>query len=878
VEKIAMRKQHSVTTIVAWTLLIVLGLVSGFAVHQLWQFRTGVERLADRLTLDVGPESTLLYDANNNLVSALFEEHRMSVSLDDMSPHMTNAVLVTEDRRFFDHDGIDIRRIAASAVANQRAGEIVQGGSTITQQLVRSILLDREQTYSRKLKEVILARRLEEMYGKRPILEAYLNRVYFGDGYYGVEAAAVGYFGKSATDLDAAESATLAGLIKGPSIYSPTKAPDKARERRDWVLGEMKSEGMLSDQEFQAAVSVPVKTLLARGESRGVEDLRHARGAEYFRDAVSRELIEQFGAEAVYTGGLRVYTTLDRGLQRIAEEVVESRLKGTPRGGRDPLQGALVAIDPRTGYVRALVGGRSFRESSFNRAIDARRQPGSAFKPFVYAMAIESGYSPGTLLENLDQPIPTRQGPWLPSGEHEVNTVSLREGLVNSSNRAAVHLLQQVGVNRTLDLVNRFGITSKMPSVPSVALGTGEVTLVELTSAYGVFANRGVWKSPTLIRRVVDRYGRELYAAPQTERPVISEATAYLMTSMMSDVIDHGTATTARSNGFTLRAAGKTGTSQDYADAWFVGFTPSLVTGVWFGHDQPKTIMNRGFASVVAVPAWARFMRAALSGVNDQWFEMPGTLVKVKLCRLSGQLATERCLHPVYEPPTYDPTNPGIVTASATVTRSPGVYEEVRSYGRVPGPCTLNHGHSDALAGGYTGADPSLTRAYDPAPYSATPTPTPAPYPATSPTTSSVSVLTPSGATYTPPPLPPNTPPVAQPPPFMTNRPRTVIMPATANETPAAAPPPTATTPAATPTPPAVTPTPPAAAPAPKPVPTTPETEPENPIIPGSKVTTKPTPPEQDPASAPIVPGTIPGTKIDKTPPRPPGNQTPPGM
>ena len=324
--------------------MIVAGAVAGLAMHRLWEFRNGLERLAEQLTLDVGPESTLIYDANNNLISALFEQHRITVPLNEMSAHLVNAVLVTEDRRFFDHDGVDVRRIVVAAVENQRAGDIVQGGSTITQQLVRSILLNREKSYTRKLKEAILARRLEERYPKGAILQAYLNRVYFGDGYYGVQAAAIGYFGKPVSQLDAAESATLAGLIKGPSLYSPTKAPDRARERRDLVLTEMRAAGVLSDEEFQRAAVVPINTLIARGDASGVPDPRHAHGAEYFRDVVTRELLQRFGAEAAYTGGLRVYTTLDRRLQSLAEAVIASRLSQTPRNSGEQLQGALVGI------------------------------------------------------------------------------------------------------------------------------------------------------------------------------------------------------------------------------------------------------------------------------------------------------------------------------------------------------------------------------------------------------------------------------------------------------------------------------------------------------------------------------------------------------
>jgi 1A family penicillin-binding protein len=686
-------ERRTVGIALVWTLVMSLGVVTGAAVHRLWDLRAEVERLADQLTLDTGPESTLIYDSNNNLVSALFEEHRIGVRLEEMSPHLVNAVLVTEDKRFYDHDGIDPRRIVMAAIANQRAGEIVQGGSTITQQLVRGILLNREKNYTRKLKEALLAIRLEERYSKQEILQAYLNRVYFGDGFYGIEAAARGYFGKTAAELDAVESAMLAGLIKGPSLYSPTKAPELARKRRDLVLALMRQEGVLRDDEYRTAVALPVKALLARDDHTTAVDLHHTRGSEYFRDAVARELIQRFGAEAVYTGGLRVYTTLDRRLQQIAEDTMAARLSRSPRPGRTPLQGALVAIEPKTGYVKALVGGRDFRESPFNRALDAKRQPGSAFKPFIWAMALESGYAPSTTLDRLDEPIETPEGPWLPAGEHETSSARLRDALVLSSNRAAAHLLRDVGIHRTVDLVHRFGIASDMPRVPSLALGTGEVSLFELTAAYTVFANRGTFRQPTMIRKVLDRYGREIYRAPNVERAVISEATAFLMTSMMADVINRGTAHTARTSGFKLAAAGKTGTSQSYADAWFVGYTPQLVTGVWFGHDQPQTIMNRGYASVVAVPAWAKFMAGAHKDMKSEWFEMPGSLTKVKLCRLSGQLATDRCHLPVIEPPRYDLEDPLMPVASTV--REGGVFEELRHVSRMPEPCSLPH--SDEL-------------------------------------------------------------------------------------------------------------------------------------------------------------------------------------
>ena len=679
-----------------WVAAIALSIATGVVMQRLWTLRGELETLAARLTLDAGPESTLLYDAHDEVMSALFEEHRIGVPLANVSRQAVDAVVAIEDQRFWIHRGLDARRIAMAAVNNWRRGQYAQGGSTITQQLVRSLLLSREKTYLRKFKEAVLARRLEERYPKDAILQAYLNRIYFGDGYYGIEAAALGYFGKSASELDTVEAATLAGLIKAPSLYSPTKSPQRARARRDVVLGVMRAQGALSDQEFHAAVAVPL-TILAAEARPQQPDSRSARGAEYFRDVVAHDLLTRFGAEAVYTGGLRVYTTLDPRMQRGAEEAVTTRLSELSRTDRgdETLQSALVALDPATGYVQAMVGGRDYVESPFNRATEAHRQPGSAFKPFIYAMALESGLSPGSRLDGLDVPIETREGPWLPAGEHEGPSIRLRDALVVSSNRAAAHVLQDVGVRRTLDLVSRFGITSPMPAVPSVALGTGEVSLLELTAAYGVFANRGRWREPIMIRRVVDRFGREIYRAPQTERPVISEATAYLMTSMLADVVNRGTAAGARSAGFKLRAAGKTGTSNDYTDAWFVGYTPHLVTGVWFGYDKPQMIMRRGFAGVVAVPAWARFMSAATTGAADDWFAMPSSVVKVKLCRLSGLLATDRCDQPVVEPAPFDPEHPDVL-AGSLLLREGGTFEDLRRVGNEPDVCPLRHGEYDS--------------------------------------------------------------------------------------------------------------------------------------------------------------------------------------
>jgi membrane carboxypeptidase/penicillin-binding protein len=381
------------------------------------------------------------------------------------------------------------------------------------------------------------------------------------------------------------------------------------------------------------------------------EDDQHG---QYFKEQVRRELVERFGWQQVYQGGLRVYTTLDMPLQQAAEAVVKESLQSlTDRRlnvkkldkakDEQPLQAAMVVLDPQTGYVRAMIGGRDFNESRFNRAVQARRQPGSAFKPFVYAAALETGYTPATVIDHLDDPIMTRQGAWTPEDGHSSESaMTLRTGLRTSSNRAAVRLLQKIGIPRAVQYAKTMGV-GDVPSVPSLALGSGEVTLEAMTAAYAAFANKGRVPKPILIRRVEDRDGRLLFEDQPSARRAVSEVTAFLMSTMLADVVNAGTAAGARRLGFTLPAAGKTGTTNDFKDAWFIGYTPRLVAGVWVGFDQAKTILPRGFASEVAVPIWAKFMKIATRGDQPAWFDPPRGIVTAKVCRLSGLLAADEC-------------------------------------------------------------------------------------------------------------------------------------------------------------------------------------------------------------------------------------------
>ncbi|HUQ86888.1 MAG TPA: PBP1A family penicillin-binding protein [Vicinamibacterales bacterium] len=626
------------------TLLVALSIGMGFALVRIYDIKQEVDEAGNRLTLEYGPQTTLIYDSKDRVISALYREHRMPVILEQISEPLQQAVLAAEDQRFYEHNGIDLTRITGALVANLRRGRIVQGASTITQQFVRANVLDRSRTYGRKFREAWLSHRLEEKFGKRAILQAYLNHVYFGEGYYGVEAASLGYFGKHAVDITAVEGATLASLINRPSGWTLRKTPARIRERRDWVLREMYSNGYIDAATFGSSIATPVAATLANDQLRAQMDPILAGTGPYFASLVHEHLFEQFGVARALTGGLRVYTTLDSEVQKFAEESVAKRLTELDKKNVDgaPLQAALVAIENSTGYVRAMVGGRNFVESPFNRATDAKRQPGSAFKPFVFAAALEAGFSPGTTIDGLGDYVASAQGGYLPGGEHESDSTTLRAALVHSSNRAAVHLLEKVGLGPTIDLANRVGL-EEMPAVPSLALGTGEVSLLNLTSAYTAFANGGVLQPPVTVLRVEDSEGRVIYRGGSAGRRVLSESTAYLMASMLKDVVNHGTGYSARQNGFELPAGGKTGSTDDHADAWFVGFTPRLAAGVWVGFDQPKMIMRRGFAAVVAVPAWAGFMKAATTGNKAEWIPEPTGVVHIRRCRISGGLANEYC-------------------------------------------------------------------------------------------------------------------------------------------------------------------------------------------------------------------------------------------
>jgi 1A family penicillin-binding protein len=645
-------RPHLLTAVVG-CMAAVMFLVAGWGAWFSYDLTSGLPDGSALRGLGDMAQSTTILDAQDKPVFTIYKEQRIDVPLAKISPNLIKAVISVEDQRFYDHGGVDGIRVIAAVVKNLEAGRRAEGGSTITQQLARQSFLTRDKTYRRKMKEVILAAYIEKMYTKSDILEMYLNKVYLGDGLYGVEAAARGYLGKSAADLGVEEAALLAGLIQSPSSYAPTVNMDRAVARRNVVLQTMVSSGAINQPDADRARKsvVHLKNALEIKESFGL----------YFKEQVRRDLVDRFGWQRVYRGGLRVFTTLDPDLQQEAEKVVEKGLLDIEKRPRYPhvaraklppakegeaaqyLQGALVSIDPTTGSVRAMVGGRDFGESHFNRAVQAKRQAGSAFKPFVYAAALEAGFSPASLITNLNDPINTPQGDWIPEDEHSTeDSMTVRTALRTSSNRAAVQMLNTVGIPKAVSYAQKLNVGTP-PSVPSLALGASEVTLTSLTAAYGAFADGGIVRQPFLIRRVEDADGKVLYSNEEKSHRAISESTAFLMSSMLADVINAGTAYRARQSGFTLPAAGKTGTTNDYVDAWFVGYTPHLVTGVWVGFDQPTKITSNGYAGDLAVPVWASFMKVATKGAKPDWFDRPANVVGVNVCRVSGKLPNDGC-------------------------------------------------------------------------------------------------------------------------------------------------------------------------------------------------------------------------------------------
>ena len=599
------------------------------------------------------PVMSKVFDKDGKPVGEFFIQKRLSISLQQIPQEMIDATIAIEDRKFYRHWGVDIVGIVRATIQNIKARKVVQGASTITQQLARNLFLTQETTAIRKMREILLAIEIERRYSKEEILTMYFNQIYYGNGAYGVEAAALSFFGKHAKDLSLSEVAILAALPKSPVYYNPFNNPEKVLKRRNIVLNAMIETGSISKEDGERVKNAPLD-LHSHTDT--------FKEAPYFVEEIRRRILERYGENMLYRNGLNIYTTLDTDVQRKANKAMEGWLRqiekmyrfkverdttrrDTTGGITQYIQGALVAIEPETGAVRALIGGRDFKDSEFNRATQARRQPGSAFKPFVYTACVDNGFTPTD--EVLDIPIVITSGgvEYSPANyDHKfTGPITLRRALALSRNLASVRLIMYIGEQTVVEYAKRMGIKSRLKAVTSLSLGACEVTPLEITSAYCVFPNMGVRVEPYFIEKIVQRGEDVIYQHEVQKEEVIPPATAYVMTDLMRSVIEEGTAIGVRLGGFSRAAGGKTGTTDNYSDAWFIGFTPDLVCGVWVGFDTRKRIVRGASGATFAVPLWTRFMKAATKGKPVKTFKVPNGVVTRTVCTLSHKLANEYC-------------------------------------------------------------------------------------------------------------------------------------------------------------------------------------------------------------------------------------------
>ncbi len=641
--------------VVGVPLLLAAGLLALFLI---WGNRLPVPSNVEELRPSA---RSVVFDRHGAPLGGYFTENRNPIPLADVPPQLKQAVLAAEDRRFYSHWGINMVAFARAALRNIAAREVTQGASTITMQLARNLFLDQSRTLERKLKEIVLAIRLERSFSKDELLELYLNRIYFGEGAYGVQAAARRYFSKDVGELTVPEAAMIAGLPANPAAFSPVRHPQAALKRRNRVLGSMRETGEISEMAYERMVA----------ESLGVLPGGSATGeAPYFLEYVRLQMMARFGGHVVYEGGLRIRTSLDLDLQRAGEIALEKQCRaieashryrdtfegfrgaGAREGeeGTPYLQAALVALEPQTGQILAMVGGRSYQDSRFNRAVQARRQPGSSFKPFIYALALRNGMRPTDTI--LDAPVSypmgylASAGRWEPKNFHNKyeGMVTLRYALAKSINVPAVKLLERVGPRNAVEFAHACGIEGPLPAYLSLALGTGEVTPLEMADAYAAFDNQGMRVTPISVLRVEDPMGRVLQEdRPQTSE-VLDEKTSALLISMMRGVMDNGTGAAARSKmDFRAPAAGKTGTTDDYTDAWFIGMVPSCVCAVWVGFDEKRSIGSGMTGAKAALPIWVDFMKEFVRLHGEEDFGVPAGITAVQVCSVTGMLAKSGC-------------------------------------------------------------------------------------------------------------------------------------------------------------------------------------------------------------------------------------------
>jgi penicillin-binding protein 1A len=605
------------------------------------------------------PERNTVFDVDGRIYSRLAGSNRLRVSLDEVSPYFIDALLAREETRFYQHPGVDWRGILRALVRDILTRSAKEGASSITQQLARNSLPLGGRTLSRKLLEAMVAFRIEHEFTKKQILELYVNRIYFGAGCYGVETASQAYFGKHAKDLSLPEAALIAGLIRSPNRFSPLKNPEGAAIERNAVLDRMvevkKLPAAEANQAKQAKVYAHPKRLLQIQEN-------------YAMDAVQRDLNLILTQDQIDNGGMFIYTTLDPKVQDAAQQALETQLtkiehQGNfnhplkanyhpPENGEDSsmpyLEGAVVTIDNNSGGIRALVGGRDYAQSKFNRALPpANRQVGSAFKPFVYTVAFSEGMLPGAAISDAQiQPGEIDgAGTWSPANSDGtyggIQPVSY--GLIHSRNTMSVRVGQFAGLDSVQKIATTLNLSENVPHGPAIYIGSFETNLKDLTAAYTVFANGGVRKQAYIIERIDDAEHQPIYRASHLAAPALDPSAAWMTSQLMEEVLTRGTAAAARSLGFKLPAAGKTGTTNDYKDAWFVGYTSNMTCGVWVGFDQPVTIIPHGYGAALALPVWVQVMNKAATIYPPQDLLPAMPIQHALVCSLSNHLATTGC-------------------------------------------------------------------------------------------------------------------------------------------------------------------------------------------------------------------------------------------
>lgn len=580
-------------------------------------------------------QTSQILDSHGQVVDSFYSgQNRQIVSIDDISPDFAHAVVSVEDKRFYNHFGIDLYGTARAVWVDIQHMAKVQGASTITQQLARNLYLSQDRTWNRKIKEAVYAIQLEMNYGKDDILEMYMNNIYFGHSLYGVQTAAKTYFGVSAKDLTLAQSALLAGVPKGPYYYSPYYNMENAKSRQQIVLQAMVDEGWITQSQADAAYAEELNYL-------PLENQRMSE-APYFSDYIRKMAVEKLGItdDQLDVGGLRIYTTLDLRMQKIAEEVVSKNMKD-----RGELQAALVAIDPRTGYVKAMVGGKDYNENQYNRVFATTRQPGSSFKPIMYLTALQQeGFSAVTQYRSAPTVFTYDEGrktyaPGNYAEKYPYEDIMLREAIAKSDNIYAVHTIMDIGADNVIEMARKLGISSQLSPLPSLALGTFPVSPFEMASAFGTIANQGERVEPVAILRIEDTTGHILYESSQQREQVVDPAYTYVLTQLMGSVFEPGGTGSSVSSTIKRPVAGKTGTTD--TDAWMVGFTPELSAAVWVGYDR-----DRGVTPVEAhlpSPIFASFIEQALEPVPPKLFPIPQGVVSLYIDSESGKIATPQC-------------------------------------------------------------------------------------------------------------------------------------------------------------------------------------------------------------------------------------------